>query len=433
MKLALAKSTKAQDQQIYTEEHRIIHKQGGTRWGLFNLTWTFDKITSEFVYIAQIIDITDKKQIDQIKSEFISTVSHELRTPLTSIKGALGLIEMSSKTKLEPSVLRLIEIARTNANRLADIVNDILDLEKISSGEIDFNIDTLNIADVINASVCEMMPFAVTHHSEILTDLPDQDLNVAVDRGRTMQVLAKLVSNACKYSDENSVVTVKAEKLNDLAIIYVQNFGPGVPDSFKSRIFDAFSQADGSDTRAKGGTGLGLNITRQIVWRQGGDIGFETVPNGPTVFWFTCPLAKDQIVKVSDQTEGVNLTSDILPDAQKRLRILHLEDDEDFAEVIRVGLSPVADVYNVTRLKQAREMLNAGPLDVIIIDWTIPDGDGRDLISDIKQSQPAAKIVSLTSESGPAQDSRVAVTLIKSQTELAHIIACVTDRTKKAS
>ena len=427
MRKALLAATQMDIQEVYCEEHRIIHKNGGERWGLFNITWTYDKNADAHVYIAQVVDITDKKKLDQIKSEFVSTVSHELRTPLTSIKGALGLIDVSARDKLPETTMRLIEIARTNADRLTNIVNDILDLEKISSGEVDFDLMPVNIGEIVEAAVQEMMPFAQTHENKLVCELPEKPVFATADRGRTMQVLANLISNACKYSSDHTEVCIKIEQLEDIAIVYVQNRGPGVPESFRNRIFQAFSQADGSDTRAKGGTGLGLNITRQIVRRQGGEIGFESIPGGLTVFWFTCPIAKGIEAPEHTQFFGPENPTD------RRLKILHVEDDEDFAEVIRAGLDGVADVKNVTRLTKARKMLGEGPLDVIILDWTLPDGDAAVLLEEIGRTQAQARIISLSSDASHNKDSRVNINLVKSQTEIAQLIACVSDLTKKAS
>ena len=427
MRKALLAATEMDVQEVYREEHRIMPKNGGERWGLFNITWTYDKNANAHVYIAQVVDITDKKKLDQIKSEFVSTVSHELRTPLTSIKGALGLIDVSAREKLPETTMRLIEIARTNADRLTNIVNDILDLEKISSGEVDFYLGPVDIGETVEAAVHEMMPFAQTHDNTLVCELPDTPVFATADRSRTVQVLANLISNACKYSSEHTEVCIKLEQLDDVAIIYVQNRGPGVPESFRNRIFQAFSQADGSDTRAKGGTGLGLNITRQIVKRQGGEIGFESMPGGLTVFWFTCPIAKAVEMPERPELFGPETWTG------RRLQILHVEDDEDFAEVIRTGLDPLADVRNVTRVAKARKMLTEGPLDVIILDWKLPDGDATVLLEEIGRTQAHARIISLSSDAAHKKDHRVNVNLVKSQTEIAHLIACVSDLTRKAS
>ncbi len=425
---AVQETMKSGIQDIFRGEFRILHKDGGHRWGFFNVTWTFDKNAGSYVFIAQVIDITDKKKIDQIKSEFISTVSHELRTPLTSIKGALGLIEVAARDKLPASSLRLIEIARSNSNRLTDIVNDILDLEKISSGEISFNMVEVDLGELIRSSHNEMLPFAVTHKSTLVVELPEEELHVIADSGRMMQVMANLISNACKYSYDGTEVKITVEKLDKVAIVYVQNIGKGVPESFKGRIFQRFSQADGSDTRANGGTGLGLNISRQIVWRQGGDIGFESKPDGPTVFWFTC-----QIVEPSRKPAPPAIKQ-LRTKKNERLKVLHLEDDEDFAEVIRAGLKPYADVQNVTRLKDVRAMLSdGGPWDVIILDWTLPDGDAAVLLKEIVQQQPDARLVSLSSDGVREKDDRISVHIIKAQADMDYIIESVMDFSQKAS
>ncbi|MEM5522224.1 CHASE domain-containing protein [Sulfitobacter sp. AS59] len=416
---AVLSTVHAGTQDVYREEFRILHKNGGHRWGLFNITWNYDKNIGSYVYIAQVVDITDKKKIEQIKSEFVSTVSHELRTPLTSIKGALGLIEMAARDKLPASALRLVQIAQSNSDRLTDIVNDILDLEKISSGEISFNMVEVELCELVRSAQSEMMPFAVTHKTKLELILPDEELYVVADSGRMMQVMANLISNACKYSYDDTDVTVTVEKLDEVAIVYVQNIGAGVPESFKGRIFQRFSQADGSDTRAKGGTGLGLNITREIVWRQGGEIGFESKPDGPTVFWFTCPIAQASEV----QTPALQRSS--RPEPGKRLKVLHLEDDEDFAEVIRAGISAYADVHNVTRIRNTRSLLTGETWDVIILDWTVPDGDASILLDEIIEKQPNARIVVLTSDGIRAKDERVCEHIVKSHADMDRIIDCV--------
>tara|TARA_R110002049_G_scaffold44333_6_gene130160 strand:+ start:15865 stop:18960 length:3096 start_codon:yes stop_codon:yes gene_type:complete len=418
---------KAKSSDTYQAEYRLTHKLGFERWGLFNVSWTYDKNGRADVFIAQINDITDQKKLEQIKSEFVSTVSHELRTPLTSIKGALGLIDTSDGKPLTPASTRLIEIAKSNADRLSDIVNDILDLEKISSGEVDFHFEDLSLSDIIAGAVQEMSPFATTHDNTLRVDVPDSPLLVHVDQGRTRQVLANLISNACKYSSANTEVTVRAEQLGEVVIVFIQNSGPGVPEAFRPRIFQAFSQADSSDTRAKGGTGLGLNITRQIVKRQGGTIGFESVPDGVTVFWFTCPLAAPGTVQPGKfSTPAARKT-------QSKIKVLHVEDDLDFAEVIRTGLGRVADVVNVTSLAQARIMIARGELDVVIVDWSLPDGDARCLLDDLSKMQPQAKIIGLSADSDRARDSRVGVNLVKSRTELDTILRSITGETAKAS
>jgi CheY-like chemotaxis protein len=288
----------------------------------------------------------------------------------------------------------------------------------------------MSLNEVISSAVQEMMPFAVTHNTKLVMDLPDTAINVTADWSRMMQVLANLMSNACKYSTEGTDVTIKAEMIGDMAIVYVQNFGPGIPENFKNRIFQAFSQADGSDTRAKGGTGLGLNITRQIVWRQGGNIGFESKPSGTTIFWFTCPLSTGD---AEADTHHDPVLLDVNDTCRDNLKVLHLEDDEEFAEVLREGLKPFADVQNVTRLNEVHDALSAGPLDVIILDWTVPDGDAAAVLDDIAALQPKARLVGLTSDAAREKDIRVGTHLVKSQSELSHIVSSIVGAGRRES
>ncbi len=404
----------------YQNQFRIQTRSGEKRWGLFNVSWTYDKNAKENVYIAQIVDITDQKKLEQIKSEFVATVSHELRTPLTSIKGALGLLGATDAKTMSSGAQRLLEIARVNADRLTTIVNDILDLEKISSGEVVFEIGNESLNDIVQSSINEMLPFAVQHDNTLELAGTDDGIIVRIDAGRTKQVLANLISNACKYSDPDTPVTVRVERVGDAAIVFVQNFGPGVPESFRAQIFDAFTQADGSDTRSKGGTGLGLNITRQIVARQGGRMGFESTTGGLTVFWFTCPSVKvDALVTPRDNVR-------VLRALPARLSVLHVEDDYDFADVIKAGFGKTADIVHAGNLSRALAVMKSKRWDVVLVDWTLPDGNATSLLDVISRHQPQAKIIGLSAQNAPMNDPRVILTMTKSQVEIDAIVEQVT-------
>lgn len=405
---------------VYTAEHRILCEEGNERWGLVNVSWSFDKNQDGNFFIAQIIDITDQKRLDMVKNEFVSTVSHELRTPLTSIKGALGLLTASKDINLSKPQKRLVEIASSNADRLTVIVNDILDLEKISSGQVTFDIGDLNLGETIKATVKEMSPFASTHDSTLRFDLPNDTLDVLADQSRTKQVLANLISNACKYSDPDSEVLIKAERINGMAIVYVQNTGSGVPNSFKSRIFQAFSQADSSDTRARGGTGLGLNITRQIVLRHGGEIGFESVPDGVTVFWFTMPLAPNLLTDETPLSPPLHSVP-----KKNKISVLHVEDNHDFAEVVSRALGGFSKVLHAKSIATAKKIINCETLDVIILDWGLPDGDAGNLLEEILISQPQARVIALSADGERDVDPRLFASMIKSRTEISAVVASV--------
>jgi signal transduction histidine kinase len=184
-----------------------------------------------------------------------------------------------------------LEIATVNTDRLINLVNDILDLEKISAGKMDFNLDSIRATDLVSVALESNRPLLL--NSALTFRLIDMSggAHVLADENRIAQVLINLLSNACKFAPPKTAIAVQISVVDDMVRFDVTDRGPGVPDAFRDRIFGAFSQADSSDTRQKGGTGLGLNISRQIVERMGGTIGFDSEPDVRTTFYFTCPIA----------------------------------------------------------------------------------------------------------------------------------------------
>lgn len=239
-------------------------------------------------------DITERKKVDRMKNEFISTVSHELRTPLTSIMGSLGLIRGGATGDIPDQASSLLDIAHNNADRLVRLINDILDIEKIEYGQMDFNIAPVKVAAAIRGAIESNLSYAEQCHvrlvSEDATDNQAWEAKVAADPDRLAQVFANLISNAAKFSPEGGEVILSAVSTDDGVRISITDSGPGIPEEFKRRIFQKFAQADSSDTRAKGGTGLGLSICKAILDRLGGTIGFKTKEGKGTTFYFELPL-----------------------------------------------------------------------------------------------------------------------------------------------
>jgi signal transduction histidine kinase/CHASE1-domain containing sensor protein len=237
------------------------------------------------------MDITEKIKLDQIKRDFIATVSHELRTPLTSIKGALGLLNAQSHESKPETSERLIRIALSSSDRLVSLVNDILDMEKINAGRMSHDCKAADLGALMQTAAEQIGPYAQQWKIGVAVDLPEPDQTIWTDEKRILQILANLLSNACKFALKDSTVRLSAEIFATHTRVSVSNLGAGIPEEFRASIFQPFSQADTSDTRERGGTGLGLNISRQLVEAMGGTIGFDSEPGKETVFWFTCPLA----------------------------------------------------------------------------------------------------------------------------------------------
>jgi len=241
----------------------------------------------ERLFIGLIRDITHRKEVEKIKSELVSTVSHELRTPLTSIRGSLGLLAGEAVGDLPDQMKRLVELALKNTDRLVSLVNDILDLEKLASGTMEFEFVDCSLRAVIAGALSEYAGYAEEQNVRFVFKDFEGDCTVMADPQRINQVLANLLSNAAKYSPDGGEVLVSLEGNGDYLRVNIADHGPGIPQEYRESIFDRFSQVDSTDTRKKGGTGLGLNIVKSIVEHHDGHVDFISDTDGSgTVFFF---------------------------------------------------------------------------------------------------------------------------------------------------
>jgi signal transduction histidine kinase/CHASE3 domain sensor protein len=227
-------------------------------------------------------DITERKEVDRMKAEFVSTVSHELRTPLTAIRGSLGLVGGGALGEVPDKVKPLIQIAVNNTDRLIRLINDILDIEKIESRKIEMHMEALPLIPLLHQAIDANRAVCEQNDIELKLVLQQLDGQVRVDRERFLQVMTNLISNAAKFSPPETTVHIGAVRQGNTLRISVSDHGPGISKKFQSRIFGKFEQADSSDTRAQGGSGLGLSITKAIVEMFGGSISFNTSSNGTT-------------------------------------------------------------------------------------------------------------------------------------------------------
>jgi PAS domain S-box-containing protein len=239
--------------------------------------------------LAIVRDITERKKVERMKHEFVSIVSHELRTPLTSIRGALGLVANGVAGAIPPQAQTMINIAHTNSERLVRLINDILDIEKIESGHMLFDLQPIALLPVVEQAIADNRAYGAQFGVTFILEATAPDVHVNADRDRLLQVLTNLLSNAAKFSLPNSTVTVAVTRLDSCVQIGVADRGFGIPEEFHNRIFQKFAQADSSDTRRKGGTGLGLSITKAIVERCGGRIWFTSEVGHGTTFYVDLP------------------------------------------------------------------------------------------------------------------------------------------------
>lgn len=344
-----------------------------------------DLMIDNAIYFVGIIrDITERKHIEQMQKEFISTVSHELRTPLTSIRGSLGLIMGGLAGALPEKAMELLTIANNNSERLINLINDILDMEKITAGKMQFENRVINLIPVIQQAIESNRGYAdqLQVRFEFKAGF-DTVVMVCIDEKRMAQVMSNLLSNAAKYSPKEGQVEISVETKNDRVRICVHDHGKGIPQEFKSRIFSKFAQADSSDTRQKGGSGLGLNITKAIVEQLDGSIGFDSSEDAGTTFYVDLPIWSEQL--------GIETNSDKAH--SNRPLILIVEDDQDVSRLLGMMLEKEGYCFHQAfSYQEAEQRLRNNHYNALTLDLKIPGGSGIKLLHELRKNKATANL-----------------------------------------
>jgi PAS domain S-box-containing protein len=265
---------------------RYRHKNGRVVTLAWSGMWSEDK--QRHFLIGR--DVTKQKRTERMKDEFIATVSHELRTPVTTIAAPLGLLMSGAAGTLPDPVQRLVAIAQNNTRRLVRLVNDILDIENIESGAVLFNLRQVDLMPLVEQAIEANRPLAEECGVPVRLDPNAPDAVVYTDTARLSQVLANLLSNAVKFSRRGEQADVSIEMRGEHARIAIRDHGPGIPDDFRTFLFEKFAQVDATDTRQRGGAGLGLSIVKQAMTRLGGSVGYSPVASGGSIFYVDVPL-----------------------------------------------------------------------------------------------------------------------------------------------
>lgn len=229
-------------------------------------------------------DITERRRVEQMKNQFVSMVSHELRTPLTAISGALGLLSGGALGAMPEAMRPMLQIAGDNSEKLTQLINDLLDIDKLVAGKMQFELQECALRELLEQCVRHNQPYADKFGARIEL-APGPEAVLALDPMRFHQIMANLLSNAAKFSPAGSVVSVRTSIQNNCFRISVADQGPGIPESFRDRIFEKFSQADAVDARQRGGTGLGLAIVKELTNRMGGQISFDSEAGKGSCFY----------------------------------------------------------------------------------------------------------------------------------------------------
>ncbi len=256
----------------------------------FELSVSEIKLHDRRIFTGFVRDISERKANEKLKEELIANVSHELRTPLTAIRGAIGLLANGAAGALSDQAREMLHITQHNSERLHTLIDDILDIQKLEAGGVALHPQLVALLPLIKRNIEENRPYAAQHKAQIVlqSSLPPTT-TLVTDPARLSQVLTNLMSNAAKFSPEDSDITVSLDACDATVRISVADQGPGVPEDFRPLLFSKFSQADGSSTRKRGGTGLGLHISRSLIELMGGRIGYQPGEHGGAVFFLELP------------------------------------------------------------------------------------------------------------------------------------------------
>jgi len=360
--------------QLRTVADAAFRRADGSR---FPVEFTCTPIVEENHIAGAVItfrDVTERREVDRMKDEFISVVSHELRTPLTAIRGSLGLLAAGKAGDIPQRGQRMLDIAVQNTDRLIRLINDILDIERIESGKVAMEPGPVNAAELVQGAAEVMLPMAERAGVELYVWA--EPLQLVADADRILQVLTNLVSNAVKFSPAGTQVQLTVEPDGEDALFSVADQGRGIPPDRLESIFERFQQVDSSDSRQKGGTGLGLAICRSIVGQHGGRIWAESTPGKGSVFNFTLPLP----AAVEEADGGGPRGDDPQVEAEPgdgRLHVLVVEDDAGLAGVLAETFERHGVVSDVAGSgEDAWRAARRRTPDAVVLDIAIPDGDG---------------------------------------------------------
>lgn len=295
-------------------------------------------------------DLTERLRIDRMKDEFLATVSHELRTPLTSIQGALGLITSEKLGKLPDDLSMLANMAHRNGERLGKLIDDILDLTKLEGNRMTLHAAPSDLSKLVKESMAANEGYALRAGIQLTAVLPPDPVIAKVDPDRFLQVMANLLSNAIKHSPQRGVVTVELCIQSHQACLAVMDQGPGIDAKFRPHLFSKFAQANSSDQRTVGGTGLGLYVTRLLVEKMNGTITASSSPGQGARFEVQLPL-QDAL--------GVSEASGL---------IVHVDHDKDCRDRIATLLRDIGPVESAPTIEAARQQLQGRAIALLIAD-----------------------------------------------------------------
>jgi PAS domain S-box-containing protein len=329
---------------------------------------------------GHIRDLSERREVERLKKEFVAVVSHELRTPLTSVRGSLSLLANGALGELPEEAKEVVAIAERNTVRLMHLINDILDLERLEAGRMPMYVSLHPLKSVFDRSLESVR--VVADQQEVSIEVVPTEARVLGDADRLVQVLVNLLSNAVKFSPKKSIVTVWAKDEAGFVEVSVRDRGRGIPASHQEAIFQRFQQVESSDGRQKGGTGLGLPICKTIVEQLGGTLKVVSAPGEGSTFTFRLRSGwpeprPDSLLAAIEE---------VIPDDARD--VLMVDEDQALLGVVgRQLMSAGIPVRTASTVRQGLEQAQARPPALVMLDMRFPDGDGFALVRELSKDE----------------------------------------------
>ncbi len=393
------KASKAYEKMLVSQkaeiEVRAVRKDGSVFDKILVMVKAYDSKQKFSGHYGFMKDISQRREIQRLKDEFISVVSHELRTPLTSIRGSLGLLAAGVLQAKPQQAQRMLQIAVNNSDRLIRLINDMLDIERIESQQVQMNKQICDTGNLISSSVELMRNMA--QKAEISLSVNSVSARIWADCDRIIQVLTNLLSNAIKFSSPGSQVWLNAQIEADknqipYILLQIRDEGRGIPKDKLETIFGRFQQVDASDSRQKGGTGLGLAICRSIIQQHSGKIWAQSAENKGTSFYCKIPLLQEkELITPAIKTTYCNSSLELINNAENQVtprqitKVLIVEDDTDLAQVI-ISIFERHDIethYAKTGREAIQQSLHLLP-DLMVLDLALPEVNGFDVVDSLR-------------------------------------------------